>query len=146
MHGDLPFHPILTEKENISGTLPCPGEATKASPLPLATGESPWPGCAFIAAWDWEPGAAPYCGAPVQPGSSYCAAHHRLCYLDPEAIAALEEAQAQPHETIAPSRRVRCLALAATSPEEEEEGPATATLDEFRCETSSAEEERAEHE
>ncbi len=140
---------MLTEKENISGTLPWDGEAIKTSLPPTAAepdNQDPRPGCAYIAAWEWEPGAAPYCGEPPRMGSPYCEAHHRLCYLDPEAIAALDEAQAEPHETIAPSRRVRCLALAATLPEEEEEGPATATLDEFRCETSSAEEERAEHE
>jgi hypothetical protein len=56
-------------------------------------------GCAYIAAGTWRVGAAPFCGAPVLPGSSYCARHAPLCGVDPgsergEQIAAEQDAVA----------------------------------------------------
>jgi len=35
--------------------------------------------CVFIAAASWPAGAPPFCGAPVFPGSPYCAPHRELC-------------------------------------------------------------------
>ncbi|MGH7034880.1 MAG: hypothetical protein ACREFL_14205, partial [Stellaceae bacterium] len=40
-------------------------------------------GCVYIAAAKWRAGAAPFCGAPVLPGSAYCARHAPLCGVDP---------------------------------------------------------------
>jgi hypothetical protein len=56
-------------------------------------------GCVYIAAAKWRAGAAPFCGAPVLPGSSYCARHAPLCGVDPasergEQIAAEQDAVA----------------------------------------------------
>ncbi|HZU88538.1 MAG TPA: hypothetical protein VE993_04705 [Stellaceae bacterium] len=40
------------------------------------------PGCAYVVAVpDGAAAQAVSCGMPCRPGSSYCAAHHRLCHL-----------------------------------------------------------------
>ncbi|MGH7033229.1 MAG: hypothetical protein ACREFL_05825 [Stellaceae bacterium] len=56
-------------------------------------------GCVYITPATWRAGAAPFCGAPVLPGSSYCARHAPLCGVDPaskrgEQIAAEQDAAA----------------------------------------------------
>lgn len=66
---------------------------TKSSP------QRPDGSCVYITAAKWRVGAAPFCGAPVLPGSSYCARHAVLCGADPasergEQIAAEQDAAA----------------------------------------------------
>ena len=61
--------------------------------------QEPNGGCVYIIAATWRVGAAPFCGAPVLPGSSYCARHAVLCGVDPasergEQIAAEQDAAA----------------------------------------------------
>jgi hypothetical protein len=87
MHGHpSPIRRDLTLNENISGTLldfrarSKPGFFARAG---LEPAESAPLGCAYIAADTWPLGAPPFCGAPVLPGSPYCAAHTRLCTADP---------------------------------------------------------------
>lgn len=81
--------------------------------------QDPDQGCAYIAAGTWRAGAAPFCGAPVVPGSSYCARHAPLCGVDPasergEQIAAEQDAAA------AMSLLPECEAYAVPDPLEEE--------------------------
>lgn len=61
--------------------------------------QEPDEGCVYITVAKWRAGAAPFCGAPVLPGSSYCARHAPLCGVDPasergEQIAAEQDAAA----------------------------------------------------
>jgi hypothetical protein len=122
MHGNLPLSSGVTEKENNSGTISQPGEAEKPSLASSAAEPAP---CAFIAAAEWAVGAVPFCGAPSLPGSSYCAAHHRLCHLDPASAPAIELVLAR---ELAPraTRRVRCLALSDVPEDDAEESESEA--------------------
>jgi hypothetical protein len=94
MHRHLPCGGSILENENISGTVQGFGEAAKLDP-PINRLNR---GCAYIAADTWPPGQPPFCGAPRQAGSSYCAAHARLCTALPTSRAgrriALEQALA----------------------------------------------------
>ena len=91
MHGQAPFPTNMTFDENISGTLLDFGAAAKSdSRVPddagfdsEATEGAGDRRCAYIAADRWPVGEPPFCGAPVQPGSSYCPHHARLCVVDP---------------------------------------------------------------
>jgi hypothetical protein len=87
--------------------------------------------CRFIAAERWEAGAAPYCGAPVLPGSSYCPSHRRLCYIDPASPQAVGIVIAQKLAgRIPPPRKLKCL-VTSSLPEPDEETESS-TIDEFR--------------
>ncbi len=93
--------------------------------------------CAYIAAERWPPGRAPYCGAAVVPGSSYCAEHAALCLLDPasEAGAALTREQARAAASAPPPDLPLLHAVAAPEPEDGDDAiedwrPMPATRDE----------------
>jgi hypothetical protein len=87
--------------------------------------------CRFIAAEAWEPGAAPFCGAPVLPGSSYCASHRRLCYIDPVSPQAAGIVIAQKLAgRVPPPRKLKCL-VTSSLPEPDEETESS-TIEEFR--------------
>ena len=86
--------------------------------------------CAYIAAETWPPGAAPYCGAPVRPGSAYCATHARLCTADPASAEGVRIAIAQDLAArAAPPPELDQLApVALPEPIEPEEGLAAREL------------------
>ncbi|HKT18282.1 MAG TPA: hypothetical protein VJR47_09585 [Stellaceae bacterium] len=71
--------------------------------------------CSYIAAGTWRSGAAPFCGAPALPGSSYCAVHAPLCGVDPAsqqgARIAAEQDEAAAAMLRAPSPRFAACAV-----------------------------------
>ena len=86
MHGHLPLHEVVTPIKNISGTLhEFRAEEKPVSLIDREIGsetqdeQAAERRCAYIAAETWPPGAPPYCGAPVRPGSAYCPTHAQLC-------------------------------------------------------------------
>ena len=64
----------------VEAKAPAPSDAPP--PPPVRHGLSPHRACQHIAG---EPAGAAtlFCGAPAKPGSSYCAAHHALCWIIP---------------------------------------------------------------
>lgn len=84
MHKEPPFGEGFPRNRNISGTIPPSSEsATIGIEFEELAADGP-PRCAYIAAETWQAGAPPpFCSATAQPGSAYCAAHARLCAVDP---------------------------------------------------------------
>lgn len=98
MHGRTLFRDPVDNDENISRTLlewRVPEKANpKANPNAGLAAAMP-EGCRFIAAETWPAGAPPFCGAPVKPGSAYCAAHAGRCAVDPASRDGAELLRAQ---------------------------------------------------
>jgi hypothetical protein len=139
MHGRVSFHSDIGSCENKSRTQSHGlGPVTKSdSRVPtesFETGFGDEQRCAFIAADVWPAGAPPFCGAPVQRGSSYCPTHARICAVDPASAEGVLIALGQElaASAAAPSE-MACLApVALPEPVDED-----ATLDqrEFAIET-----------
>ena len=98
MHGHLPLRENATLIENISGTIHDLRAGEKPALREIGLGDDVAEAarrCAYIAADTWPPGAPPFCGAPVRPGSAYCATHARLCTADPASAEGVRIAIAQ---------------------------------------------------
>jgi len=119
MHASLAEQTALPQDENISGTLLDFGEAAKRDAMgnPVSLEER----CVYIAADSWPPGAPPYCAASVEPGSSYCALHRRLCVVDPASADGARIAEAQDLAGSAAPLPVLTQRVASVLPEPTEE-------------------------
>src|SRR5579864_4136052 len=132
MHGRVPFHGAIGAYENKSRTKSHGrGAAAKSDSRvraeSLDAGSADERRCAFIAADTWPAGAPPFCGAPVQRGSSYCPTHARICAVDPASAEGVLIALGQElaASVAAPPPKLVCLAPVVL-PEPDE---ADATLD-----------------
>ena len=127
MHGHPPWCDDLAEIENISGTIREIGAGSKPglgmSAAVAQPDEASMPGCAYIAAESWPPGAPPFCGAVTERGSPYCTEHRRLCTADPasEAGAMIAIAQDLGAREAPPLELARLAPIALPEPMDEEE-------------------------
>ncbi len=103
MHGGVRPRKVLVLQGNTTRTIDLPP--------PIVTGEAVATdrrggGCSFVVIEDWHYGAGdPFCGAPAEPRSPYCALHRALCVVPLETPAAR-----------AAKRALRAAARAETPP------------------------------
>lgn len=121
MHGHPPKQKDLPLVENNTRTLLDFGEEAKPSVFADQPYAEEARRCAYIAADSWPPGAPPYCGAPVRPGSSYCARHALLCSFDPASRDGAQIAIAQDLAGRTPPPRALKHLAACVVPEPDEE-------------------------